>query len=214
MQPQDFPVEYLSNLEGTLIGTADVQRDRARAATLEGADAPKGDHRNIPGHPIGFYESALAYYESARQVTQATHAIVKDLADKAAAEQDQATDESHPWPLEHTTNQALVHPDSYSVPNKDKRFPRWGIEGYTGDPDTETYVSLCPAANSDDGDIILRISTGVTGRSKQPATTEQTVRISQAQWAALELLAARIRAGQPIPYDDEGHVLSQLEVNL
>lgn len=90
MTPEDFPMERLSQLEGVLIGQADAQRERARIATKQGPGLSSWQESlSAAGSSTGFYESALAYYEAARQLHLAAQDIVRELAARAAAEQPQ-----------------------------------------------------------------------------------------------------------------------------
>jgi hypothetical protein len=93
VKPTEFPVQHLAETEAVMVGQADMQRQRARAAMSgllpEVLNGYQGDMKLNEGSSrialaAGFYESALAYYESARMVTAAMYRTIADL-DRAAA---------------------------------------------------------------------------------------------------------------------------------
>lgn len=206
MKPEDFPMERLSQLEGALIGMADSQRERARVATQQGP-APQ-DHQAMlaaAGSPHGFYESALAYYESARALGQAAQDIVRTLVARAAVE----PKVEHPWPIDRLQELTTVHEPEYAVAGGPRgvvehhmRFPRWGvINDQYGDSTTTLTVTPASAVV---GGVLLRAANGPMDPTVA-AETEITIQVDFEEWDALNTLVQRIRAGELIPYDNDGN---------
>jgi hypothetical protein len=195
-------MERLSQLEGTLIGQADAQRERARIATNQGP-APS-DHQGLlaaAGSPHGFYESALSYYEAARQVDQAARDILRALAKRAAAEHHPG----HPWPIPALEYLTDTHRDTNEDHTREfrERFPRWGISSGQDGFVSVDALTIAPASVTVGG-LLVRMTTGSTAETTPPDRVLY-MHASWEQWDALVMLADRIRAGEPIPYDDDGN---------
>lgn len=198
----DFPHELLLELEGTFIGQADTQRERARVATGQGP-APTQHQQNISaaGHPCGFYESALAYHEAARALRSVHEEIVRRLKPPAR--------EPHPWPLDGLEQLDHVHPHNYYPGDPEarqehaQRFPRWGvINGYG--TDNTTTLTVGPASATVGG-IIVRTTSGDGDFPEAEPEGQIQIQIDFEQWDAINALVQRIRAGELIPYDHQGN---------
>ena len=213
MKPTDFPIERLNGVEAVLIGQADAQRSRARRASVGRVELePYTGHAETVDQPTGplaagYYESALAYYEAARQIRQATNDIIADL-DRAAANEAQPV---HPWPIPHLYNLTDVHrdPEHRRSEDTDQRYPRWGVIAEGGGQETAITVQ-----RSGFGHLFFRatsetlpnLDTGEATAASSPRYSEVTFCLDYHDWDALVALVERIRAGKSIPYDQAGNI--------
>lgn len=206
MKPQDFPVNHMMNVECALIAQADANRTRAREAAerLETGEPPNSNRPMFSGGtPIGYYESALAYYEAARQVNGATSRVVADL-DRAAAKEAQRAQDLHAWPITHLENLSTTHRD----PGVESgRHPRWGASD-VGQGDQEQYLALMPSS-ADPEDLLLVLTRGEHGNGHKEPTSTILFTVDATRWRALNALAERIFAGRPVPYGLAGNYHAQ-----
>lgn len=126
-------------------------------------------------------EAAVAYQQAAHLAYSAYSGILADL-DRAAAQE--ATGRSgHPWPIPNLEN---VRPD-------DRIYPKWGITSEQSG--TILYVHPSPLGSDE---VILAVDgNGLT--------------ITQARWEALNTLARRCFAGEPIPWNEFGDVADRVQ---
>lgn len=189
MNPQNMPdmsSSVLVDLERELIDLANGAREGARQAQT-------GRTRAIQ------YEVALCIQDSARRVARARQVIESLLAGSTVDPEHPEPSEPAelPWPIEGLEVTHDVHRGTAgTTPILNQRWPIWGVRCYRPGSHAVEYVSLSKA-NTGHGDMVLHTLL---------ADERRTVLITQAQWAALDRLAARIGSQQPIPYDLDGSV--------
>jgi hypothetical protein len=190
MEPKDFPLQPLGEQELRLVSMADTQRERAREATRSNVDGAEG-----------LYESALAFFEAARQTGQTRDYMIAQL-DRIAAKEAAQVSNPHRWPIPHLLNLSQIQRDIAISQDNAQTFPQWGVEGYTGTSDTDAHVRISRSAHGND-ELILTFTEGPN--ADKPPTKRHSVNLQAAQWEALMALGRRVLAGEPIPYDQAGN---------
>lgn len=193
LTPADIPVEQFADMPRSLREQAEriaqSARDRLEKVDTDGA--------------VARYEAALARYQIAAELDGKLQRVVAKIAETHA---ERTRDEvEHRWPIPHLENFRYLEASPSGVFNEAEQrraqlYPKWGIEAENG----EVLTVMPDARPTGRGDILLTVTQD--GRGAGPSQELVTVNIQAHQLDALMALAARIRDGQPIPYDTDGNV--------